>query len=313
MQGEKTSLIRIETNQPLCQQDMKACRPTCTAYPITYSLTFSAIHMLLAVFIAGLSYGWQEARFRYDNVCSFNETCSITFNITYTIPAPVYVYYELFNFSQNHFRFRTSIDYSQLHGSYVTDGSDCSPRATSDNNDQILAPCGLRAYYTWTDNYKFPESFNVTSKGLTWSHEIGYLYHSLSNNYTDEQRWLRGIPGYEDETESDKFAIWMRTSPRPHFRKLVAILNNDLTAGQHQIDIDVNYNSQTYNGMRYLVFNRLSKAGGRNFTLTAINVCLGFIYVIGSIASHCLISSKTKNKYSHVSRTTLIDEPLLSN
>lgn len=277
----------IEVEQPFFQQEMRACRPSLNSYPTTFSLAFSTIHALLAFFIALLSLGWKEVRFRYDDVCNESfQTCKIDFETSVLLKAPVYVYYELSNFSQNHFRFRGSVDYKQLAGQYVENEKNCQPGPLVwDNQTGLHAPCGLRSYYTWKDYYTFPDSWNVSTKNITWEYEIGNLYKPINDKYKEDQRWLKKIKGYEDEVTEDKFAIWMRTAPRPHFRKLLAKLNNDISPGNYTIDIDINFPKEDYNGKRYLVFNNLSNAGGRNLTLIGINILISLVYVIGSLVS----------------------------
>ena len=304
------NLDREVTNQPLCQQDMKACRPSCTIYPITFlntSSIISLIHIFIAFFLFFYSQGFKEVKIRYDNVCSMNETCFIEFKTSITLKSPVYVYYELTNFIQNHYRFRDSVDYNQLYGKYVEESTSCLPKEKDINRSNlILAPCGLRAFYTWTDEYSFPDDLNVTNQNITWKNEIGTLYKSLNDKYTNEQRWLKDVPGYEKETESDKFAIWMRSSPKPHFRKLAAIIKSDLEIGEHSIEIDMNYNKEIYNGKRYLVFNQLSKAGGTYYNLSLINIGFAIIYIIAPLVSHCILSFNA-NKQSKAN----IQQPLL--
>ena len=286
--------VIVSTDQPLCQQELRACRPSLTSYPTTFAIAFSLVHVLLAVFIACISFGWQEIRIRYDNVCESGQKCTLEFNTSFTLNPPVYIYYELDGFIQNHYRFRQSIDYKQLSGQYVTDGAKCEPKVNFNNSSTIMAPCGLRAYYTWTDVYTMPDSWDAVTKNITWEHEIGNLYRELSDKYTDSQRWMKSIPEYEDEVMSDKFAIWMRTSPRPHFKKLYARLNGPVKAGSHKIDVDLNFGKDIYSGKRYIVMNTLSKAGGRNLTLIGVNIFIGFVYVIGA-----LISSIATYRSSH--------------
>lgn len=72
--------------------------------------------------------------------------CIITFNVAETMKAPVYLYYELANFYQNHRRYVKSRSDKQLAGTFYTDPSqlsDCDPLRTL--NGKVLDPCGLIA------------------------------------------------------------------------------------------------------------------------------------------------------------------------
>lgn len=78
----------------------------------------------------------------YDDLdaCKNNlgKECTTQFTITDTIKAPVYVYYQLDNFYQNHRRYVKSRSFNQLKGDYlpVSSLSDCDPiKKNSDLGD----------------------------------------------------------------------------------------------------------------------------------------------------------------------------------
>jgi hypothetical protein len=55
--------------------------------------------------------------------------CTVQLTIDETIPGPVYIYYQLDNFYQNHRRYVKSRDYDQLKGTYkeASSLSACDP------------------------------------------------------------------------------------------------------------------------------------------------------------------------------------------
>lgn len=88
--------------------------------------------------------------------------CLITFEIEKDMAAPVYVYYQLDNFYQNHRRYVASRSDAQLRGDASASTSDCSPLTTVTNTtkwnstadepldddtsvEYKLNPCGLIA------------------------------------------------------------------------------------------------------------------------------------------------------------------------
>jgi hypothetical protein len=74
-------------------------------------------------------------------------SCNITFIVESDMRAPVYVYYELHNFYQNHRRYVQSRSDTQLDGTLYTDASgvpDCDPLRTAPDG-RVLDPCGLVA------------------------------------------------------------------------------------------------------------------------------------------------------------------------
>ncbi|EAX97701.1 hypothetical protein TVAG_280020 [Trichomonas vaginalis G3] len=272
----------VTLNQPLCQQQMRACRPNFIYYPTTFLLTFSVVHLVLSFFITGISFGWHQVMFRYDNVCKEGELCNISFNVAYKLKKPVYIYYQLDEYYQSHFRFRQSFNYYQLHGKNQTNLQSCHPRITYPGNNTQLAPCGLRAYYMFRDTFDIPNMTPMNTT-LSWAHEKGNLYKNLSNAYTSEQRWMREIE--PDEILSDRFEIWNRISPSPKVRKLYSVYNQSINEGNHTVQIKMLTPIKEYGKTRHFVLISQSKSGGRNFTLIGINCLICFVYVVAALAS----------------------------
>ncbi|KAF4320647.1 hypothetical protein BBO99_00005441 [Phytophthora kernoviae] len=94
--------------------------------------------------------------------------CRITFKIDRDMKAPVYLYYQLDNFYQNHRRYVQSRSDAQLRGDASASTSDCSPLTTSgtgyykynstatesignNETDYTLMPCGLIANSLFND------------------------------------------------------------------------------------------------------------------------------------------------------------------
>ncbi|CAN0206686.1 unnamed protein product, partial [Discosporangium mesarthrocarpum] len=73
--------------------------------------------------------------------------CSVQFNISRHMDPPIYVYYQLENFFQNHRRYVKSRSADQLLGNSVESDSYCDPLRTVETEDgeQELNPCGLIA------------------------------------------------------------------------------------------------------------------------------------------------------------------------
>lgn len=83
------------------------------------------------------------------------------------MPAPVYLYYQLDNFYQNHRKYIGSKNSEQLKGSWPVDLTSCEPVTLNKhvkanlenknkiklNEDDIANPCGLVARTYFTDSY----------------------------------------------------------------------------------------------------------------------------------------------------------------
>lgn len=98
---------------------------------------------------------------RYDDQCpTLGPDCSITINVNKDVDGPVFLYYGLNNFYQNHRRYLNSRDTSQLKGEVLSasDLSDCDPakymrdigrtKSWGGNTLQpgdVANPCGLVA------------------------------------------------------------------------------------------------------------------------------------------------------------------------
>lgn len=137
--------------------------------------------------------------------------------------APVYVYYQLDNFYQNHRRYVKSRDYKQLMGENrtladITKQQTCDPVYTNaDVNPNglmsvsglnlsspayagnVAIPCGLIAKSVFNDTFKLSTApFNgTTSSGLitidssniAWKSDVDYKFFNQPGNWQDVQ-WL---------------------------------------------------------------------------------------------------------------------------
>lgn len=120
------------------QQTLPAWRPVPTAAStmLTFSI-FSIIFLAIGVVLYVMSDQITEMEIRYDNVkdCEDklrkdNEECRVDLGTIDTqISGPIYVYYQLDNFYQNHRRYVKSRDNEQLNGKWknVDQLSSCDP------------------------------------------------------------------------------------------------------------------------------------------------------------------------------------------
>lgn len=180
------------------------------------------------------------------------------FDIPNTIAPPVFMYYRLTNFYQNHRRYVKSLDVDQLKGKAVDnstiDGGSCDPLKVDNSTGKAYYPCGLIANSQFNDTINSPqlltggvsaETYFMTNKGIAWDsdkelvkktqYEPGQVlpppnwHDRYPNDYED------GIP---DLHENEEFMVWMRTAALPNFSKLAR--RNDTTPmakGTYQLDI----------------------------------------------------------------------------
>ena len=136
---EERNLIKEKVeklkNSKFKQQTLPAWRPipSFRSTMITFTV-FGIIFLGLGIVLYMMSNQISEIVVsRYDDSIECNKplpnTCTLTFNVTAPISGPIYVYYQLDNFYQNHRRYVKSRSFSQLQGNYlgVSSLTDCDP------------------------------------------------------------------------------------------------------------------------------------------------------------------------------------------
>lgn len=119
--------------------------------------------------------------FQYNTVCpatnGLSDVCTQELIVEEDIPGPIYVYYELGNFYQNHRRYVKSRSYQQLMGEEITDNDardQCDPVVTNQDMgkefawdkvtvldpDAVAIPCGLIAKSLFNDTYLLNKNQN---------------------------------------------------------------------------------------------------------------------------------------------------------
>ncbi|RWR84606.1 ALA-interacting subunit 1-like protein [Cinnamomum micranthum f. kanehirae] len=84
-----------------------------------------------------------------------NKTCTRSLTVPKHMNSPVYIYYQLDNFYQNHRRYVKSRSDTQLRSrKSENDTSACDPEGTTSNGSPIV-PCGLIAWSLFNDTYTF--------------------------------------------------------------------------------------------------------------------------------------------------------------
>ncbi|KAF9349450.1 hypothetical protein BGX26_012249 [Mortierella sp. AD094] len=191
--------------------------------------------------------------------------CTIMFNVPATMKKPVFIYYRLTHFYQNHRRYIKSLDIKQLGGTYRSaqdlKGSGCDPLSTVEENGVTypIYPCGLIANSKFNDSFALslmPADanttnlpYNLTDIGIAWKDGSKYgpnPYKDLSA-VRPPPNWAKIFPnGYTNDTppiditKDEHFQVWMRTSGLPNFRKMYAKNEKEnLHSGTYTIDIDM--------------------------------------------------------------------------
>lgn len=104
--------------------------------------------------------------------------CLIQFNLPVNLKPPVFMYYRLTNFYQNHRRYVKSFDANQLKGEAVSAATlkagSCKPMDVV--GDKIIYPCGLIANSLFNGNfYSFIIYESMSDKLYTQKQTITFL------------------------------------------------------------------------------------------------------------------------------------------
>ncbi|KAF9585418.1 hypothetical protein BGW38_002467 [Lunasporangiospora selenospora] len=233
--------------------------------------------------------------------------CTVKFNIPTTMKKPIFVYYRLTNFYQNHRRFVKSMDSKQLSGAARTaaelKGGSCEPLATiTENGVQYpIYPCGLIANSMFNDTFSLfllpadtetnnNRPFILTDTGIAWkgdTHKYGKQTYPDLSMIRPPPNWKNYPNGYSassqppDVSKDSHFQVWMRPAGLPNFRKLYSKNEEDnLLSGNYTIDIDMNYNVTSYGGTKSLVITTVSFMGGRSPFIGIAYIVVGVLCVV---------------------------------
>jgi hypothetical protein len=223
--------------------------------------------------------------------------CSLFFDIPESLGPPVFLYYKLTNFYQNHRKYVQSLDTDQLQGKVVSNatisGSTCDPLTTDAATGKAYYPCGLIANSLFNDTISSPvlvneETYDMTDKGIAWSSDKQIIKTTKYDYWqvVPPPNWRVKYPEYTAENFPDlgndeAFMVWMRTAGLPTFSKLAR--RNDTTAmpaGQYRLDIQSSFNVTEYGGTKSIMISTRTVMGGKNSFMGIAYVVVGGVCVL---------------------------------
>jgi cell cycle control protein 50 len=199
---------------------------------------------------------WTRQVINRTEVQGSTTNCSIIFDIPEPIGPPVFLYYRLTNFYQNHRRYVSSLDMDQLKGVAVDNNtiksSACDPLTLDGATGKAYYPCGLIANSIFNDTINSPvlinnDTYFMTNNGIAWPSDKELIQQTKYNQWqvVPPPNWRNQYPnGYTNDNpipnlnEDEAFMVWLRTAGLPTFSKLSR--RNDTTAmasGTYQLEI----------------------------------------------------------------------------
>ncbi|KAL5362967.1 ligand-effect modulator 3 family [Aspergillus floccosus] len=238
----------------------------------------------------------------WQRITSNNSTiCRLTFKIPEDMGPPVFMYYRLTNFYQNHRRYVKSLDVEQLKGKPLDNGTinggACDPLRL-DPSGKAYYPCGLIANSMFNDTINSPEWLNgegdsaepyiMSNKNIAWDSDKQLI---KKTQYTPDQvvpppNWRERYPngyadGIPDLNQDEEFMVWMRTAALPTFSKLSR--RNDtakMSAGIYRLDIVDRFPVTEYSGTKSILLSTRTVVGGQNPFMGIAYVVVGGICVL---------------------------------
>lgn len=289
------------------QQRLRAWQPLLTPKWVIWTfLVVGIIFLPLGIGILVTSHNIVEMTQRYDDVaCSVGVFPGCTKYVSVTFPedvdGPIYFYYKLTNFFQNHRRYVQSRSDAQLAGESGTTSS-CEPLEYY--NDKLLYPCGLIANSHFSDDF----SAQVTPNGeviptalagkewddssIAWESDISTKFKDLYDPVTDKplpDNMSRDAPsGTLPDLSNQHLMVWMRPAGVSTFRKLNRKIDRSFKKGDKiTVSITDSFDVSAFGGSKSVVFSNVSWIGGKNDFLAyayiitgAVCIFLGILFAI---------------------------------
>ena len=293
----------------LKRQEIWSWRPVPTVkFALMVYICIFVVFLPLGIALLVESSKLEEVSSRYDDAVACSQTgrnCSISFDVSSDLTAPIYVYYRLTNFYQNHRLYFKSRNPDQLSGDVLSESdiTSCEPVTKFSDfgfepvyaldghvlaPDEVANPCGLIAKTMFNDTFMLvgPENqkVDIDETDIAWT--------------TDEDKFARPS-GYKAiqwaDVDSEHFRVWLRTAATSDFRKIWGRIESNLPKGNYTLTIANNYNVSRWHGEKHFVLATTSRFGGKHYLLGGLFVAgAGFSLIIAVV--FLVVSRRNRSK-----------------
>lgn len=248
-----------------------------------------------------------------------SQQCQLRFDLE-KMEGPVFLYYSLTNFYQNHRLYVKSLESKQLKGEALTFSqlSNCEPLVAPEppqidpitGNRIVYYPCGLIANSQFNDtisglqsvtrNYTWQQDdiswsadqdrYGASEYGVSWVAPPPYWTSRVQGGkeLIKDGKWLE-LPNLNADQH---FQVWMRTAGLPSFRKLYGKTESTIEADEYVITIDSTFDVKDFGGTKSVVISTISWLGGKNsflgiayIVVGAVSLFLGFAFLVRHLIS----------------------------
>ncbi|KAM0926668.1 hypothetical protein ACQ4PT_003659 [Festuca glaucescens] len=267
------------------QQELPACKPVLTPkIVVTVFLLIAFLFIPIGVVTLNASRQVVELVKRYDISCGpthdkigfiqnskIDKTCTITLQATKYMKSPIFVYYQIGNFYQNHRRYvKSRSDKQLLYKSAATLTKACDPENNTAGGAPIV-PCGLVAWSLFNDTFTVEvngKTVEVNKKDIAWKSDKNHKFgRDIYPSNFQKGKLIGGAKLNESIplSEQEDLIVWMRTAAFPTFRKLYGRIEKDIAANATvRLFIQNNYNTYSFGGSKTVVLSTASWIGGKN-------------------------------------------------
>lgn len=214
-----------------------------------------------------------------------------TVQITKDMDPPVFVFYELGDFFQNHKRYVRSLSSQQLGGESAGNPTECEPKKDIqvDGEDKLIVPCGLIASSFFNDSFSITmkeQPLTINDKGISWDWDREYLYgDEQPENFNENGTNRLGGTFSGPINQNERFMVWMRVAASPTARKLYGKIEQKISKGTDlQFSVVNNYNTYKFGGEKYVVLSTSNWTGGRNMFMGVLYIVVGCLSALAAFS-----------------------------